>query len=322
MRKNLKSLDILKYILSLFVVTIHCWICPKIEIIFIKNTLLSLISIAVPIFFIISSFLLFKQCQKKNWDISCIIKNIKRIFILYTIWSILYAVFYNSSIKTFLHNYLFWGHEHLWFLWSMLYVMPLIFFLKVKGMSSNKILILGLLAYFLNRLYTHYCSIETPPWFIPTFLVDNFLNRSFNLTGIFLATTYISIGLYLATNGILQNKKILIALFVLGGIETYIEEHHAVALGLPALSLSIFCFIYNLNDIFDNIVTERQSIALRNMSTFIYLIHNEIISIINKFISSFSFNGWLIIICTCMLAGMIFIKLMAVRKFALLNRLI
>lgn len=89
MRKNLKSLDILKYILSLFVVTIHCWICPKIEIIFIKNTLLSLISIAVPIFFIISSFLLFKQCQKKNWDISCIIK-ISKEFSSYTLFGLYY----------------------------------------------------------------------------------------------------------------------------------------------------------------------------------------------------------------------------------------
>ena len=86
-RKNLDILDVTKFILSFFVVAIHAEGLP--------SALYPWLRIAVPLFFVISSFLLFFGIQGKDSDDQkrAIVRYVKRNFILYAVWFVLLLPF-------------------------------------------------------------------------------------------------------------------------------------------------------------------------------------------------------------------------------------
>lgn len=80
MNKNYDILDITKFILSIFIVAIHTGLLP--------NILFPWLRLAIPLFFIISSYLLHSKTKgkKKDEKKAIIKKYIQRNLILYAFW--------------------------------------------------------------------------------------------------------------------------------------------------------------------------------------------------------------------------------------------
>ena len=85
MKKQYNGLDLLKFLMALMVVMIH--VKPNIHSEFLSNVFTPFLNIAVPMFFVISSVLLFSKLN--NGGGAVILKYIKRIGILYLSWFVI-----------------------------------------------------------------------------------------------------------------------------------------------------------------------------------------------------------------------------------------
>lgn len=61
-----------------------------------------------------------------------------------------------------LHNLFCRGYNHLWYLWSGLYCIPIIYLLLKIKIKPTAIFIIGIIAYIFFRVYSHYGSVDNP----------------------------------------------------------------------------------------------------------------------------------------------------------------
>lgn len=91
--KNYKSIDLTKFILSIFVITIHCYIVPTIQQPLLRDICMMLQYTAVPLFFCFTGYFLFRKVILTPEEAK---KNIKRAWLrfgkLYLIWFVIYSV--------------------------------------------------------------------------------------------------------------------------------------------------------------------------------------------------------------------------------------
>ena len=84
MGKNYNSIDLMKFMMALCVVTIHTYIVDSMEPSIFQDILYSIIRSAVPFFFITSAYFVMQRNEKDG-----ILKYWKRIFRLYLSWSVI-----------------------------------------------------------------------------------------------------------------------------------------------------------------------------------------------------------------------------------------
>lgn len=149
-KKNYQNLDIAKFICSLLVVMIHTApfekSAPELNF-FLVNVLAR---IAVPLFYIMSGFLLFGPMEYQNGTLCACKENHHRIFrywkriaVLYGGWALAYLLIVKIPmwinigwwgphvIKDAAAALLFSGmHYHLWYLLALLYAVPLLYVLQ------------------------------------------------------------------------------------------------------------------------------------------------------------------------------------------------
>ena len=93
--------DIAKFIMAIFVVTLHAH--PFSDISFGLNYIITngLTRVAVPYFFMVSGFLLFRKMSLYELDIAKIKRYLIHIFRLYVIWTIIYLpiIIYTGILK-------------------------------------------------------------------------------------------------------------------------------------------------------------------------------------------------------------------------------
>lgn len=155
-RASYTSVDITKFILSLFVVALHCSPFPSGG--FGTFVACYLFKMCVPLFFFYSSWLFFKR---GTWDDSKrIIRFFKRIGVLYVLWTLLYVLELRGELTEW---HPFWGsidnkyivllrnlfltgsYSHLWYLLALIWGMAIILFLKKIGIKSRNIFLISLL---------------------------------------------------------------------------------------------------------------------------------------------------------------------------------
>lgn len=284
-----KSIDIMKFIMALFVVTIHCYIVNEIQIDWLKRICTALIYSAVPFFYVTSSYLLFRHIQYNENQIinqsvfkSKLNKYWHHIAKMYILWFIIYHLKdikwllvhpFESSISI-IKDLLFWGCGHLWYLWGLLIVLPIIY-VTLRYFKPFLIVIIGFGLICIFRLYSHFGSVENPTWW-QTPLVYMWQGHVFNVFGICYAWAYISVGLLMATTKKwekLTNKYLL--LLLMGGLVICSIDVGGVSIGYQpvAFALVALCLRWNIKS---------ESFFLthcRDMSTYIYLIHPLIISL-------------------------------------------
>ena len=88
--KNYNSIDLTKFILSIFVITIHCYIVPTIQQPLLRDICMMIQYTAVPLFFCFTGYFLFRRVLLAPEGAK---KNIKRAWLRF---GKLYLIFYKS----------------------------------------------------------------------------------------------------------------------------------------------------------------------------------------------------------------------------------
>ena len=222
-KKQYYSIDIVKIIMAIIVVSIH--IPPFREgtfIYYLRGTTIG--GLAVPFFFVVSAYLLFSKIKNNPQNSGEIVKKyLLRIFKLYLLWSIIYlpCFFVRSytghydtvTLKALMGEALFYiksffldtSFMHLWYLNSLIFTVLILYFMS-KKLSDKTILAIGIL------LFTVYQAGELLPEKIPhiNLAIEHFPEIISN----FIKTSFICTALgALAANSKTLNRKTSVILF-------------------------------------------------------------------------------------------------------------
>lgn len=319
MNNNYNSIDLIKFIMALCVVTIHTYIVDSMKPSLLQDTLYSLIRSAVPFFFITSAYFVMQRNENGG-----ILKYWKRIFQLYLSWSVINFISVSlinrnlcvENVQTCIYQILFNGYSVLWYLWGILIALPLLIKLRDGGAKPLYFLVIAVMAYLFNRAYTHYGSMENPNkiWLWSAYL---YKGKYFGITNLCLAITYLSIGSFFSMYKYRQYKVISVALIILGSIMMHFETHKDVALGVPVIAFGLFPLIkeWQLN-------LSRVSFKwLRKMSTLIYFVHIIIITSIDLVYPGMDVIKWGVIIASCIFVSALLLALRKMKYMSWIARL-
>lgn len=172
---NIKSaefgcIDLMKFICSIIVVSIHTSSFKDINS-NLHNGYSIITKLAVPFFFITAGYFLFRKIkiEKSNFkeNKKIIIKYIKRLTLLYCLWSFIYLLFdlikwiYQGGFKMkyiliYIKDFFFVGlPEILWYFPALIFAIIVIAYL-LKYLSINKIVLIASIFYFLGLLESTY----------------------------------------------------------------------------------------------------------------------------------------------------------------------
>lgn len=159
-KKIISGLDVMKFIMALFIVNIHLkptMYAPEV----VQHVVGTLSGLAVPLFFVISSFLLFRKVNigggtQSEWQ--TIVKFSKRLLLLYGFWCIAWSPIVYLQ-KDYLHDFtplsilllvrdFFFGSifDASWFLGALLVGVPLVCLL-VKALGKRLFWIVPFMVY-------------------------------------------------------------------------------------------------------------------------------------------------------------------------------
>lgn len=324
MKKVLKSVDVMKFIMSLCVVTIHCYIVEKIPIKILNNFLTCIIFMAVPFFYGTSGYLLYKDFnfdEDGNFRMK-LKKYILHIFSMYVIWFIIYnvediymCVVYLSAREFFdiAKRFFLWGNGHLWYLWAIIIILPIMHIL-VKKVKPLYIVYIGFFLTCFFRFYSHYGSVEIPNWWQKPF-VYLWQGKFLNIFGLCYSFAYISVGVYLALTDEwkkLSNKNLfgILLLFIL--LCCFIDNGAVSIFYQPIVFvLLVLCLRFEIES--DNWFIRKA----RNYSTYIYLSHVYAIAL-SAYIFDMSVVVWIMSIVFSIVFSYIILK---IKKLKLITRL-
>jgi surface polysaccharide O-acyltransferase-like enzyme len=290
--------DIAKFIMAIFVVTLHAH--PLLDISFNLNYAVTngLTRVAVPYFFMASGFLLFRKMSLYELDIPRIKKYLIHIFRLYIVWTIIYLpiIVYTGILKSdrgILHgavmvvrNIIMTGsYWQLWFLQALLVAAILVTGLLYFKISIRKIFMLTLFGYMIALIGVQYYTI-----FDCIFLEGSMGYKAFKAlrlifvtprNGICFGALYFFMGAYLSQKTcaipIRRLKQYIAVFFVL----LMIEAMGSSFCGLTKISYSHDCYIFLLPltyyiFLYTKAVKLKDSLIfgyLRKQSMFVFYIH-------------------------------------------------
>ena len=218
-KENFNAVDIAKFILAFGVVSIHTFYN------FVDNPVINsffdsvLIRLSVPFFFVCSGFFFFRDIVFENGRIKKCPENraklcsfLKRMVILYCIWTAIYMV-WNTYVGVFEYGYglveLIKGYildfflcgvsDHFWYILFMIYSVILLYislrFIRIEIVGS--IVAVLLLFFFYGYTYIVFFSIGSFSLFKSAFFVIDldFIGTSFRLYFIYLALGLLLVGL-------------------------------------------------------------------------------------------------------------------------------
>lgn len=265
------SLDILKIILAISVVFLHCHFLKDISITGYYSTVEGLFRLAVPTFLIISGFYFFyikDSNDLKNWVI--------RLGSLYLIWMMIYSPFWvslNNIPKTLFT--LFNGYYVLWYLIGALFSGVIVYFIRDLSRKFHIFLILV--------LFSIGCIIQlVGNLHVFNGIVDKALNfNAFHRNFLFFCLPFFLLG-YLINKYEIFNKikislPVLLMLLALVVLESNINrilvsstENLDQIFSLIIASPALFLYFKSKN-------LQGKTKDLANLSTAIYLIHPMIL---------------------------------------------
>lgn len=318
--KNYNSIDLVKFVMALCVVTIHTFFVEEMAPSIFRDILHSLICSAVPFFFVTSAY--FVMQRKDNADVY---RYWKKILNLYLAWCVINFVGINllgrslsmDCLRSSIYDMLTNGYSVLWYMWGILVVIPLLRKLQNGGASSWVFLVLGTCAFLFNRAYTHYGSMEDPGliWKWAVFL---YKGKYVGITNICLALTYLSIGTFLVVSKYNPKTKLCVLLIILGAVEMHFEKYKGVALGVPVIAFGLFPLVKNwsLN------CSWLSFRWVRKMSTLIYFIHGiVIVGISQAHLNLGIFAIWCVIMLCCVVFAALLLELSKVRGMQWIKKL-
>lgn len=268
------SIDILKIGLAIFVVCLHLHILqdsfPLLSYVLVNG----LFRMGVPVFLIISGYFFFYVN-----DFSKLKKWCFRIFLLYTVWSVIYIPFWKDG--QYALNLLF-GYHHLWYLIGTLFAGLLLYALKKVPAKRLSLILLACFCCGYTIQYlgnSHYFEGESDIVFnlFPTY--RNFLFVCFP----FLGTGFLIKKLGMDTKRkpslklVLLSIGMVIAEAFLNNKVLHLEKKESIDLLFSLLVACPLLFLYC-----KNITLKTDSKIMASISTAIYLIHPLVMEFVYK----------------------------------------
>jgi len=303
---DLSSIDLMKFIMALCVVTIHTNYFYTIDSDIVREPLIALLMSAVPFFFMCSSYFVVKRVIQIIGGVKTVSGYIRKILRLYLVWSVItliyLLIFENmqiTNIGSSLYSIVFRGYIHLWYMWGLILIMPIVCLLACNGMKPWIFVGLAMVAYVFNKAYTHYGSMDNPGW-LWSWSTVIYQGKWINITGICIALTYLSLGCFYALTELKMKVWMSVSFILLGMFMMHFEQRHPdVALGVPVIAVGLFPLIRDWQ-----IINSKVSFRwLRNMSSVIYFIHGIIISIVVSVLGDMCFITWIAVIAMCIVVS-------------------
>ena len=291
MTENGNKFDILKLVLAILIVGIHSSKSGMI--------LRPVLRLAVPLFFIISSYLFFfKQSalttqREQFWGLK---KYAKRILLLYLFWLVLllpFTIYYREWYVDFgvnklitIARSLFFGSTFIasWYLMASLIGVTIVWLLSRLKVKNSWIIVIGAATYALCCMVSNYYSLlSSCPRFIAAYngYIDIF-TLPFNSFPC--SILFVGIGKILADRQFATSNRRIWGLFLLSMILLYVEffitQHYCKVfyddcfLLLPVTCTCIFMLIGQSRPCKIKLNTKK----LRSYSTIIYCCHGTILS--------------------------------------------
>lgn len=282
--KEYNAIDVLKFILSIFIMIIHSGID--------KTVISPLLRTAVPLFFIISSYFFFSKnknlsSQKEKND--ALLRFVKRNLLLYLFWSLMqfpimmyirgyhhdlfpYGIW--NAIRDFLSGRTFTGS---WYLLSSVVGVVVIFLLS-KRISIKWLVLITLPLYIICCLITNYGNILNE-----SSIILWITNKYYALTGMHFYTSFpvalfwVSIGKFLVEHKLLIKRRSLLIICIVGAILLIMERYFIVRFTLSTIDDCYFTLIILCPLIF--LLIKRSKLVfntrfrIRELSVLIYVTH-------------------------------------------------
>ncbi|MEZ8846996.1 acyltransferase family protein [Vibrio cyclitrophicus] len=280
-RKLYTEFNYLKFFMACFVVLLHgnfyYDVNEKISFLLVDGVF----RIAVPVFFSLSGFFLYKNFTKFGFNF-----NKNKLILLYLFWMLFYSYFWVRAPDISLGNIIsivFFGYHHLWFLPALIISSLIMPHLLAIGKSRVIILSVSLysigvyLQYISNMGYLYFSSLES------TFVYRNFL---------FFGLPFLTLGWFVSQNEeYIKNKiKHLSCVFLLSVsllmllMESKFVYHYIGSSSSLDLMLTLPIFVFSILAYCLSIKASNHQLAilLGKLSLGVYLIHPFVYKVIRK----------------------------------------
>ncbi len=284
--REYNSLDVLKFLLSIFVLVIH----SEID----KTVLSPLLRVAVPTFFIISSYLFFSKLEgipNKRERHKALKHLVKRNVYLYIAWTIIqlpmliygkhyHTAFFENGIWYTLRDVLL-GNSFTgsWYIIALALGTPILYMLSRK-MHPRCLLLLTLPIYVLCCFASNYRgSLPENSGLDSFFAVYKQVTMCDFNTSLPGALFWIALGKFLAAEKeAIQNRKLYLALIISVAliavervfiVQCHLQYHDDCYFSLVLLCPSLFLLVKQ------NSITFHSKFRFREISTLIYVIHGS-----------------------------------------------
>ena len=286
--KQYESFDVLKFVLSISVVAIHIDPLLNFSGTFIYDIYRSLISLSVPVFFIMTGFLISNKMSSLNFantyensSNTIIISHIRKLFKLYIIWNLIYLpldIYYYFelhksviyAIADYLRGLIFVGEHHkswmLWYLLSSIYALILVNGGVKRKWKKQTLLFIGIIIGAFGILITLFVNeyISLPSYLI---LIFNVIQKCLVSGRIFTGFFYIPLGMCLYDRKTFR-RFVSLSLIVLGLLfEIWSPKIGFIYEIVGAVGLFEAAYSVHIH------MKKFSNLKLRHMSTYIYLIH-------------------------------------------------
>lgn len=296
-KTNYNGLDLLKFILANLIIILHCG--PLKDVSEVGHFYLEkgLTRLAVPMFFCISGFLVFRKIDVEHLDMKNLWKAIKRPFTLYVVWTIMYMPLIIPNFMTekyagmsilkkiiiFIRRFCLIGSwTPLWFFLGLCTATVVICVLLKMKLHPKMILLITLLLYLCGCLsdgysWIGYVLIEKVDWLNKLCSIYTYI---FGITnnGFLFGAFFMAMGMFIAKmkKPCISGKKALVLfigsfivlLIEITAISQYEPRDYSKLLALIPCTYFGFCFFKDLN-----LKDSKIWIYLRNMSVLMYGLH-------------------------------------------------
>ena len=312
-------LDILKIIVALFVIALHCrFLSDQNEIVYqiFGN---GVFKTAIPLFFCVNGFFLlnvFKSDRIKLWA--------KRVGILYLVWMLIYSYFW-----TFLNDFnllkmiavLLFGLNHLWYLVALFFGGLLLY--QLRNASNTVLILIAINLYLIGILFQYLGKLHV---FIDQPLLDKILNyppmhRNF----LWYALPFLNIGYVIRRTNFHKkfSKQVVINLLIISFslliIDSLISYYYLTGDEILNMNLSFLVLgpVMLISAFTFKIKSNLNSKLLSSYSIAIYLVHPLILFLIINVVPLSPTNLTFATIVGSVIASYILIQLNSKLKYIL-----
>lgn len=312
------AIDIAKLLMAVLVIGIHTepfgfnfWLDKGFGII---------TRLCVPFFFVTSAYFFWNKEKPAS-------TFLKRVVLLYVIWSIIYLpfdirAFKGMTLLQLLNRFLWTGNEHaLWFVCGLI-VGFLITYGLLKFLKPKYVLVIAIIILVIGTLKSTYASALQQLF---GFSLPDFLGSR---NGLFYGFPYMAMGMAIAktkTQGKTENKKKLYIGFIVSLLLLMIESYLFVICfqtDSTILWLMVFPYTYFFFEIVNNTdiqIKKKVSYTCRKMSTLLYVSQFLFIPVFSRFLSHILL--FLVVVLVTAVFSLVIIKLSEMRYLRFLRYL-